>query len=88
MSGEGERASAIALVQDARRAASFIRERLSADAWRLIEDLHDTLRRDVSLPLTEADVLDRAEAALRTLSAISGRPKGARPRVSASSHSR
>ncbi len=48
LSGEDERASAVALLQDARRAASFIRERLSADAWRLIEDLHDTLRRDVS----------------------------------------
>ncbi len=72
LSGEDERASAIALLQDARRAASFIRERLSADTWRLIEDLHDTLRRDVSPALTEADVLDRADAALRTLSAISG----------------
>ncbi|WP_158810667.1 circularly permuted type 2 ATP-grasp protein [Beijerinckia sp. L45] len=72
LSGEDERASAIALVEDARRAASFIRERLSADTWRLIEDLHDALKRDVTLPMTEADVLDRADAALRTLSAISG----------------
>ena len=72
LSGEDERASAVALVGDARRAASFIRERLSADTWRLIEELHDTLERDVALPMTEADVLDRADAALRTLSAISG----------------
>ncbi len=70
--GEDELGSAVALLRDARRAASFIRERLSADAWRLIEDLHDLLRRDTTAPLTEADVLDRAEAALRTLAAISG----------------
>ncbi len=70
--GEDERASAIALLQDARRAASFIRERLSADTWRLIQDLHDILRRDMAMPMTEADVLDRADAALRILSAISG----------------
>ncbi len=72
LSGEDERASAVALLGDARRAASFIRERLSADTWRLIEDLHDLLRRDTTAPHTEADVLDRAEAALRTLAAISG----------------
>ena len=31
--------SAFSLVEDARRAASFIRERLSTDTWRLIEDV-------------------------------------------------
>jgi uncharacterized alpha-E superfamily protein len=65
-------ASAFSLVEDARRAASFIRERLSGDTWRLIQDLHDLLHRDVKVVMTEADVTDRAEAALRTLSAISG----------------
>jgi uncharacterized circularly permuted ATP-grasp superfamily protein/uncharacterized alpha-E superfamily protein len=69
---EKEAASAFSLVQDARRAASFIRERLSADTWRLIQDLYDLLHRDMQQPLTEADVADRADAALRTLSAISG----------------
>ena len=59
-------------MQDARRAASFIRERLSGDTWRLIQDLQDALHRDVTLPMTEADVTERADTALRTLSAISG----------------
>ena len=41
--GEQEYGSALSLVRDARRAASFIRERLSTDTWRLIGDLNRSL---------------------------------------------
>ena len=64
--------SAFCLVEDARRAASYIRERLSSDTWRLIEDVYTVLDRDSSLALEEIDITDRVEAALRRLAAISG----------------
>ena len=60
------------LVRDARRAASFIRERLSADAWRLIEELHEALGRTDAAPPSEAETFERAETALQLLAAISG----------------
>ncbi len=47
--------SALALVRDAHRAASFIRERLSTDTWRLIEQLRLGLDRDEDASLTEAE---------------------------------
>lgn len=64
--------SAFRLVEDARRAASFVRERLSPDTWRLIEDVYALLDGDAAVPLEETDIIDRADAALRLLAAISG----------------
>ena len=64
--------SASSLVRDARRAASFIRERLSTDTWRLIGDLNQDLSIDGPGPLAEAETFERADAALRTIAAISG----------------
>jgi len=63
--------SALALVRDAHRAASFIRERLSTDTWRLIEQLRMGLDRD-DASLTEAEAFERANAALETIAAIAG----------------
>jgi uncharacterized alpha-E superfamily protein len=64
--------SALALVRDAHRAASFIRERLSPDTWRLIDDLRSRLDQDEEAVLTEAEAFERANAALRTIAAIAG----------------
>ena len=49
-----------------------MRERLSPDTWRLIEEIYATLDRAADAPLEEVDVIDRVEAALRVLAAISG----------------
>ena len=70
--GKKEFGSAFNLVEDARRAASFIRERLSSDTWRLIEDVYEGLKRDEKAELTEWDISERVEASLRTLTSISG----------------
>jgi uncharacterized circularly permuted ATP-grasp superfamily protein/uncharacterized alpha-E superfamily protein len=67
-----EYGSALSLVRDAQRAASFIRERLSTDTWRLIGDLNRSLALDWRAPLAEAEAYERADAALRTIAAISG----------------
>ena len=64
--------SALALVRDAHRAASFIRERLSPDTWRLIDELRAGLDRDEEAILTEAEAFERANAALRLIAAIAG----------------
>jgi uncharacterized circularly permuted ATP-grasp superfamily protein/uncharacterized alpha-E superfamily protein len=69
---EEDYGSALSLVRDARRAASFIRERLSPDTWRLIGELDRTLAVDCKRPLSEAEAYDQADAALRTIAAISG----------------
>jgi uncharacterized circularly permuted ATP-grasp superfamily protein/uncharacterized alpha-E superfamily protein len=69
---EEEYGSALSIVRDARRAASFIRERLSTDTWRLIGDLNQNLAADWRAPLTEPEAFERADAALRTIAAISG----------------
>ncbi len=70
--GEQNYGSALSLVRDARRAASFIRERLSADTWGLLGDLDQALDLDAKTLPTEAEAFERADAALRTISAISG----------------
>ena len=70
--GDEEYGSAVLLVRDARRAASFIRERLSTDTWRLIGDLNRTLTVDMHGALAEAEAYERADAALRIIAAISG----------------
>ncbi len=64
--------SALNLVRDARRAASVIRERLSADTWRLIGELDQTLGLDQKPLLSEADAYDQVDAALRAIAALSG----------------
>jgi uncharacterized circularly permuted ATP-grasp superfamily protein/uncharacterized alpha-E superfamily protein len=69
---EEEYGSALTLVREARRAGSFIRERLSTDTWRLIGELNQNLVADWRAPLTEPEALERADAALRTIAAISG----------------
>ena len=70
--GDEDYGSALSLVRDAQRAASFIRERLSTDTWRLIGDLNRTLAIEMHGPLAEAEAFERADAALRTIAAISG----------------
>ncbi len=64
--------SAFRVVADARRAASTIRERLSPDTWRLIQDVYSTLDLKPDASFEEVDITDRVEAALRRLAAISG----------------
>jgi uncharacterized alpha-E superfamily protein len=63
--------SVVTLVRRARRTASSMRERLSADFWTLLNldrGLHDP---DLEI-LSEADALQQAEKALRILAALSG----------------
>ncbi len=64
--------SAYVVVEDANRAASFIRERLSLDAWKLLSSLLELLGRDENAPLSEAGAYEVADEALRLLSSISG----------------
>jgi uncharacterized circularly permuted ATP-grasp superfamily protein/uncharacterized alpha-E superfamily protein len=72
MHGDEDYGSALSLVRDAHRAASFIRERLSTDTWRLIDELATGLARDVQSLSTEAEIIERTEAALHTIAAIAG----------------
>jgi uncharacterized circularly permuted ATP-grasp superfamily protein/uncharacterized alpha-E superfamily protein len=64
--------SVLSLIRDARRAASFIRERLSPDTWRLINQLDALLAQDNGVALTETEIFERADVALRRLAAIAG----------------
>ncbi|MGB8277274.1 MAG: circularly permuted type 2 ATP-grasp protein [Methylovirgula sp.] len=70
--GEPEYGSALSLVRDAHRAASFIRERLSTDTWRLIDELANGLSREEESLRTEAEAIERSDAALQTIAAIAG----------------
>ena len=70
--GEQEYGSALSLVRDAHRAASFIRERLSTDTWRLIDELAIGLARDEQSLHTEAETIERVDTALHTIAAIAG----------------
>jgi len=69
---EAEYGSALSLVRDAHRAASFIRERLSTDTWRLVDELADRLARDEASLRTEAEAVERSDAALQVIAAIAG----------------
>ena len=69
---ENQYGSVLSLVREARRAASFIRERLSPDTWRLINELDAGLTRDGGTIETETEIFERADAALRILAAIAG----------------
>jgi uncharacterized circularly permuted ATP-grasp superfamily protein/uncharacterized alpha-E superfamily protein len=70
--GEADYGSALSLVRDAHRAASFIRERLSTDTWRLIDQLALGLARDEASLHTEAEAIERSDAALEVIAAIAG----------------
>jgi uncharacterized alpha-E superfamily protein len=60
------------LVRSARRTASSMRERLSADFWTLLLDLEASLAERPGAAPSESEALQRAEAALRTLASLSG----------------
>jgi uncharacterized circularly permuted ATP-grasp superfamily protein/uncharacterized alpha-E superfamily protein len=62
--------AAPALAFSARITASNLRDRLSPDAWRAIADLSDLLNANPNF--ADSDALDRANTALRILSAFSG----------------
>jgi len=64
--------SVIYLVRSARRTASSMRERLSADFWSLLLKLEDRLKVDAQQPMTEAEVLQQVEGALEIIAALSG----------------
>ena len=64
--------SAISIARSARRAASVIRERLSQDAWQLMGRLEQRLISDELGGSSEPETLERAEAALHTIAALSG----------------
>ena len=60
------------LVRSARAAASVIRDRFSPDAWRALVDLDACIHAPVPTVPSEADAHERADAALRIISAFSG----------------
>jgi len=64
--------SVIYLVRAARRAASSMRERLSADFWSLLLNLERGLLTPAREVLSEADALAQVERALQVLAALSG----------------
>ncbi len=63
--------AAIPLMQAITRTASKARERFSADAWRLFDDLHDLLV-DAPEAARSIDILERSERAIVALAALSG----------------
>jgi len=64
--------SVIDLVREARRTASSMRERLSADFWTLLLNLESRLLDGARNLLSEAEVLQQVESALQILAALSG----------------
>jgi uncharacterized circularly permuted ATP-grasp superfamily protein/uncharacterized alpha-E superfamily protein len=64
--------SVVTLVRRARRTASSMRERLSADFWTLLLNLERGLNDPELKLLSEADVLQQVETALQILAALSG----------------
>jgi uncharacterized circularly permuted ATP-grasp superfamily protein/uncharacterized alpha-E superfamily protein len=64
--------SVVNLVRKARRTASTMRERLSADFWSLLLDLETLLANGVRNILSEAEVLEQVETALQILAALAG----------------
>jgi uncharacterized circularly permuted ATP-grasp superfamily protein/uncharacterized alpha-E superfamily protein len=60
------------LVGSARAAASVIRDRLSPDAWRAINDLAKLILAPLAIGPTESAIVERIEAALRIIAALSG----------------
>lgn len=64
--------SVVNLVRKARRTASSMRERLSADFWALLLELESRLIDGARNVLSEAEVLQQAESALQILAALAG----------------
>jgi uncharacterized circularly permuted ATP-grasp superfamily protein/uncharacterized alpha-E superfamily protein len=64
--------SVVNLVRKARRTASSMRERLSADFWTLLLDLENRLVGGARHVPSEAEVLQQVESALQILAALSG----------------
>ena len=60
------------VVKNARAAASVIRDRFSPDAWRALVDLEACVDAPIPTSPSEADAYERADSALRILSAFSG----------------
>src|SRR5450432_1377239 len=60
------------LVAGARGAASVIRDRLSPDAWRALNDLVAAIDAPLPAGSSESVILDRVERALRIISSFSG----------------
>jgi len=60
------------LVHSARAAASVIRERFSPDAWRAVSDLAAMIEAPLPFGPVESAMIERVEAALRIISALSG----------------
>ncbi len=60
------------IVRAARSAASVIRDRFSPDAWRALNDLVAVIEARLPPGLSETEMFDRVEAALRIISAFSG----------------
>ena len=60
------------LVAGARSAASVIRDRLSPDAWRALNDLVAAIDAPLPVGSSESVMLDRVETALRIISSFSG----------------
>jgi uncharacterized circularly permuted ATP-grasp superfamily protein/uncharacterized alpha-E superfamily protein len=56
----------------ARSAASVIRDRLSPDAWRALNDLATMISMPLSIGPSESVIIERVEAALRIISSLSG----------------
>ena len=69
---DDETRSVIDLVRSARRTASNMRERLSADFWTLLLNLENLLAQHAQAILSEAEALQQIEAALQILAALSG----------------
>ncbi|MFN3892792.1 MAG: circularly permuted type 2 ATP-grasp protein [Beijerinckiaceae bacterium] len=72
LSSETRIGSALGIARSARRAASIIRERLSQDSMTLLAALEERLRADLAAEAGEAEALDRAQAALNCIAALSG----------------
>lgn len=64
--------SAVSLAVAAQRAAGVIRERLSPDAWQLLNALEKRLSASAPAALPETEAFDHADAALRIIAALSG----------------
>jgi uncharacterized circularly permuted ATP-grasp superfamily protein/uncharacterized alpha-E superfamily protein len=69
---DDETRSVADLVRSARRTASSMRERLSADFWTLLLNLENLLKQRAQDLLSEAEALQQIEAALQILAALSG----------------
>lgn len=61
-----------ALVAAARNAALVIRDRFPHDALRALDDLSEFLHPDSPAVITEGDVLEKAQAGLRIIAAVTG----------------